>query len=716
MSNLSKMKIRTPNCSAFPIGWNMKFTDRLGEMPCIAAIELSPNDRLKLSVQQMTRLMPMSAPVMANFNLQVDAVFVPARIVSKKYEKFFNPGTNDEDRPCFPQVSYADYIRFLFNYRGLFTPGLLDYLGYPTFPLLQDFVRNLVTTYISEELYDADVNSTPSERRISYFMPEQTVYCRNVAGSPQIVGAGYVLYNPSHLDNTYFAINEDGKFGGVVSSTTGLFAYAAEGNIGIPDFLTWLICSDMGEVPSVQNLKLEFKNFMAKYGIMPDKQDLADRVDFVYPNYSYGTQSDIVSAYLDKNNLQLEDVLKKYFNFVAARLNAQEETIKFYKDSSSDARTFLERILLSGMSNATYVDDFAGKSFSLLPIFSYWKAYFDWYVNSILENGQELTDSFTEIITSGPINSRNSIFQDFRSLDGPGASVDFIADFFDPEDVGLPYLYYLTNIPKRLWSVDRFTGAYTDTQNGQPVLLPVDGTLRDLRADNKLQAYLEKSLFGGTRTIDTNERIYGARSSNQLLDRTEVLCRKDFHVDVQQVTNTAASDQFDLGQLAGQGFGLGGDFLFDYTAEERGFVLINVSTIVPPSYVQAVDRNLMHTDYYDFLIPDFDSIGEQEVNPEELFFDKGVRVDNTMYNRRYYEYIDFLSRVAGDFKTTLRHWHDARFFKACPTLSPEFIRIDPENDDLERIFATYTHEQLLHFFHFSGVVVRPMSKFVQFGL
>lgn len=678
MSNvLSKMKMRTPNCSAFPVKWTNKISNRIGNLVPIKWIEMGPNDRCKLSLSQLTRFFPLSAPAMANFRLTVDAVFVPSRIISKKYEKFFNAGTKDSDRPPFPSITFGQYINLVWSDFGLFKYSLLDFLGYPTFENCKSFIRKFASSFIpvSGDVLELD----------------------GLLDMSKILSGGVIedAVNLGWLTSTdYYIVSDNGQYyDTAVAGTTpekGKFLLNGFGS-GIMPFVVWLVNRN-GIRPTAATASV----FYATY------------VGNLSGNFTF---EDAVDAYLLANNLHIDDVVNDYLSYVAKQfaenvtLFTSEETFFYDGGNAHFALIFFNENDILKERPSTFLN----KKFSLLPIFSFWKCYFDWYVNSVLENGQELTDEWSDFVTD-IIN--NGFGYDELDL----GNYSNIENFFSSISVeSLPFSKFLA-IPTRLWSVDRFTGAYTDLQNGQPVLIPVDGTMLDLKASNRLWQYLQKALYGGTRTIDKNEIIYGAHSSNQLLDRTEVLCRKHFDIDIQQVSNTAASEAFDLGTLAGQGFGLGGDFLFDYTCEERGYIMVFASVTVPPSYISALDRTLMHTDYYDFFIPEFDGVGEVEIGAEELYFDKGMRLDPIGYNRRNYEGIDFLSEVHGDFKNSLKHWHDARDFKVAPTLSPEFIHINVENDNLERLFATYSHDQIMHFFAFKGVVVRPMSKFVQFGL
>lgn len=678
-NNLSMMRMRTPGFSAFPIRFENKFSSRLGRLQPVACVEMGPNDRLKLSLSQLSRFFPLSAPVMSNFKMQVDAVFVPSRIVSKKLEKFFNAGTKDADRPAMVSIDYEKYVRMLVRDIGFFTPRIWDYLGYPTFENLKDAVRIMFTT-MHNDILDANL-----------FDFSTLINSDNYSRYLEDVGD----------EATYVNFNEDYTFKSYSDQRTqSPLCVDRNGMEEIIPFRHILVCMYRYEKthnfdPLIKVFSMDAPTSAAFYAWLGHYTDLS--------NGSSVTVQDIITRWCSVNKINAIDLTDMYMNCLSYEL-WEMAVLRFDLINPGIGHFFLDMLFNTDVSN-TDATAFLAKRLSLHPLVSFWKAYFDWYVNSVLENGQELTDQFTDMVTDW-------INQDLEFDDDVLGQYQALVDFFGTTHNA----YAFSEMPQRLWSVDRFTGAYTDTQNGPAVRIPVDGTIRDLKATDAYYAFLQKSMFGGTRTIDKNEIVYGAHSSNQLLDRTEVLCRKDFYIDVQQVTNQTSSETFQLGQLAGQGYGVGSSFLFDYTCEERGYVIIMASVVLQPSYMQALDRNLMHTDYYDFVIPEFDQIGEQEINPEELYFDKEMSLMPIGYNRRYYEAIDFLSSVHGDMKNSLRHWHDARFFSKAPSLSPEFIRINPDNDDLDRIFASYNHEQIMHRFFFSGAVVRPMSKFVEFGL
>lgn len=116
------------------------------------------------------------------------------------------------------------------------------------------------------------------------------------------------------------------------------------------------------------------------------------------------------------------------------------------------------------------------------------------------------------------------------------------------------------------------------------------------------------------------------------------------------------------------------------------------------------------TDLFDHYIPQFANIGEQAILNKELYAFQGNDGEETFgYTPRYAEYKFLPNRVAGDFRTSLNHWHMSRIFAAPPALNQSFIEADPT----ERIFAVEADDVDNLYCHVLHKIraVRPMPKF-----
>lgn len=222
-----------------------------------------------------------------------------------------------------------------------------------------------------------------------------------------------------------------------------------------------------------------------------------------------------------------------------------------------------------------------------------------------------------------------------------------------------------------------------------------EGTIRELWRAFAAQRFLQRRAIGGTRYIEQNLSMFGARSSDGRLQRSEYLGGMKQPVVVSQILQTSQTTEGEngspLGMPAGNAVSVGGKPGFKRTFEEYGYV-IGIMSIMPRSdYMQGIPRKYQKTDPYDFYWPQFAKIGEQEIKNSELFFDasptsNGQPKDNDGvfgYAPRYSEYKFIPNRIHGDFKDTLSFWHLGRAFSEIPKLNKDFIDCRPSS----RIFA-----------------------------
>lgn len=222
-----------------------------------------------------------------------------------------------------------------------------------------------------------------------------------------------------------------------------------------------------------------------------------------------------------------------------------------------------------------------------------------------------------------------------------------------------------------------------------------EGTIRELWRAFAAQRFLQRRAIGGTRYIEQNLSMFGARSSDGRLQRSEYLGGMKQPVVISQILQTSQTTEGDngspLGMPAGNAVSVGGKPGFKRTFEEYGYV-IGIMSIMPRSdYMQGIPRKYQKTDPYDFYWPQFAKIGEQEIKNSELFFDasptsNGQPKDNDGvfgYAPRYSEYKYIPNRIHGDFKDSLAFWHLGRAFSEIPKLNKDFIDCRPSS----RIFA-----------------------------
>jgi hypothetical protein len=240
------------------------------------------------------------------------------------------------------------------------------------------------------------------------------------------------------------------------------------------------------------------------------------------------------------------------------------------------------------------------------------------------------------------------------------------------------------------------TGANPETAyDPQGTLQTTPTTINELRRAFRLQEWLEKNARGGTRYIEQILAHFGVRSSDKRLQRPEYITGVKTPITVSEVLNTTGEDGgLPQGNMAGHAVSVGQGNMGTYSVEEHGYIIGILSVTPKTAYQQGIPKNYLKTDPLDFFWPTFANIGEQEVKNNEIFGYTAQGDDVFGYIPRYAEYKYMPSRVAGDFRTTLDYWHLGRIFTNLPTLSQEFIEIDPE--DVTRIFAVENDDDNLY--------------------
>jgi len=245
-------------------------------------------------------------------------------------------------------------------------------------------------------------------------------------------------------------------------------------------------------------------------------------------------------------------------------------------------------------------------------------------------------------------------------------------------------------------------------------------TINDLRRAFRLQEWLEKNARGGTRYIENILAHFGVKSSDKRLQRPEYITGVKSPVIVSEVLNTTGQETLDpskpglpQGNMAGHAVSVGQGYNGSYYCEEHGYIVGILSVMPKPAYQQGIPKNYLKTDPLDFYWPSFANIGEQEIKLDEIYAYQPLGDQTTFgYIPRYAEYKYAANRVAGDFRTSLNYWHLGRIFGNPPTLSKQFIEVDPVDND--RIFAVsaVSGDDNLYMHVLNKVkAVRPMPVF-----
>lgn len=318
---------------------------------------------------------------------------------------------------------------------------------------------------------------------------------------------------------------------------------------------------------------------------------------------------------------------------------------------------------------------------------------------------------------------------------------------------------------KRAWSHDYFTSCLPWSQKGPQVSMPIsgnisadsnlelkknvggnpaDGTLKslsgtltdvndnplkysdgltmsgsfsvnDLRTANKLQQFAERLARGGSRYFEMLRSFFGVSPSDETLQRPEYLGGGVQNVLVSQVVQTSSSSisgSTAQGTQAGNMISAGSSNCIKKFIKEYGYIMAITSIMPETNYFQGLPRKYQKWDRFDEYFPQFDNLGEQQINNSEIYYSNNLTQDNTAfgYLPRYAEYKIPINTIHGDFKSSLKYWHLGREFANLPTLSQTFVECTPDSD---RIFAVKEaiSDPFIVNINFNEFAIRPMSKY-----
>lgn len=224
---------------------------------------------------------------------------------------------------------------------------------------------------------------------------------------------------------------------------------------------------------------------------------------------------------------------------------------------------------------------------------------------------------------------------------------------------------------------------YADTSD-----LLGSANISDLRRAEKLQEWFERLMVGGSRYTETIWSIFNVKSPDARLQRPEYIGGSHTPIVISEVLNTTgdtgATDPLPQGNMAGHGIGVVNSRNGSYFCQEHGCIITFMSITPITAYQQGIPK--MFTKIVDptqYFWPQFQHIGEQPIQNNEIFAYTSTQYEPFGYTPRYAEYKYSPNRVSGEFRSSLDFWHLGRIFATQPALNQAFIECDPD----PRVFA-----------------------------
>lgn len=175
-------------------------------------------------------------------------------------------------------------------------------------------------------------------------------------------------------------------------------------------------------------------------------------------------------------------------------------------------------------------------------------------------------------------------------------------------------------------------------------------TIASLRSAQALQKFREVSLSNNSDYKSQIEAHFGVKVSSLMSSLCDYLGGFSASADISTVTNTNITDGNVADYSAIGSMSSNNAKEIDFTCREHG-VIIGVSYVLPLIDVQPIgyDVACLRSEFEDFAIPEFDRLGNEEVDPRLFIGTSATSKSHLGYGPRYYDYKTKYDICLGDF-------------------------------------------------------------------
>ena len=204
-------------------------------------------------------------------------------------------------------------------------------------------------------------------------------------------------------------------------------------------------------------------------------------------------------------------------------------------------------------------------------------------------------------------------------------------------------------------------------------------TINDLRKAVAVQQYYEALARGGSRYREQVQALWNVTISDKTMQIPEYLGGGRYHVNINQIVQTAQNDTSPLGETGAMSVTPINESSFTKSFEEHGFVIGVCCVRHNRSYQQGLERFWSREDRLDYYVPQFANLGEQPVKKKEIMLTGTATDEETFgYQEAWADYRMKPNRVSGLMRSnasgTLDFWHYADNYSTVPTLSQNWMR------------------------------------------
>lgn len=259
--------------------------------------------------------------------------------------------------------------------------------------------------------------------------------------------------------------------------------------------------------------------------------------------------------------------------------------------------------------------------------------------------------------------------------------------------------------------IDGFLGADLSTVTA--------ATINDLRKAVAVQQYYEALARGGSRYREQVQALWNVTISDKTVQIPEYLGGGRYHVNINQIVQTADNDKAPLGETGAMSVTPINESSFTKSFEEHGFVIGVCCVRHNRSYQQGLERFWSREDRLDYYVPQFANLGEQPVKKKEIMLTGKATDEETFgYQEAWADYRMKPNRVSGLMRSnatgTLDFWHYADNYETVPTLSQEWM--EEGKNEIARTLVVQNEPQFFGAIRIANKTTRRMPLYSVPGL
>lgn len=707
--------------SLFPANKITRTTMPIGRAVPLYCIDMMQGNRLKLSVDQLTRFMEMNGPVMQNYEVTYGAFFVPDVSFDRCFQSswfrqnagltdvqqklvlsmrdFFNPATADSLRVHPAKISIQQV-------GGTKVGSLYNHLGYPTYGIVEFHNSSAPFADPSSHVgFYASITLLTSQDSVTteknYISPDDMFI------SPLL--GGVVTYLS---DNTRMGTIESMGYKVINSGTL------IESQTECLPFALWAINkSGLGSNLNKFTLYYDDGTQTTTYGFTYFKNSVATNVSYIKAfdiKSADGTDPELQLAVL--YNIRAAAAL---YSLTVGDINNSDAIYDTYKSEAPKFKDFWPNSRIEDLYQEyrQYISDnlnlqlYGEQKFNLRRWLAYNMIYADYFLNPIYTAREDFTDmigcGYISLAQGTPMQTS---FNSYNKKVAAKPDLKFFADYIANGEC-YPVL----------WKKDQLTSI---VQTDASADVAIGSTIKE-NFYNRCYAKFKDLIARLGQDYRTNtSALYGHKINDASLLRSQVIGYKSFDVQIGEIAQTSQStENSSLGQFAGYALSHNRERnnLFDWTADENGQIM--VLCWIRPKYVaisNMIDRSILKDQYLDYLLPEFGGVGYQDVSAYQL----DIRNINTANSKvgiqeRYSEYMSVPNEVSGLMLTSMSYLNadrlDENIYSYDNGSNPDWYKnlYMWNTDALHRIFQVQDIDPVAVAAFFSGNVTRQLPAFIR---